>query len=436
MEQNFKNKKVLIMGLGLHGGGAGVAKFFCRQGAEVSVTDLKSKKQLEKSIRELKNFKINFILGKHREEDFMNSDLIIKNPDVSSISPYLEVARKNGVAVETDVSLFFKLSKAFIIGVTGTKGKSTTASLIYHLLKPKFKKLFLAGNIGTSTLEILPEIKPGDKVVLELSSFNLEDLKQSPNIAVITNILEDHLNRYKNMQDYIEAKKPIFLYQTSNDFLLLNEDDDIMREFANEAGAKIYFFSSRLVDAEGFKLMGRHNLSNLAAAVKVAEVMGIPAESIKKSVKTFMGVPSRQEFVAEINGVKYYNDTTATMPDAAEAAINAFSESFPDARLIFISGGQDKGLDYSSLAKKIKSKVGELIMLPGTASDKMEKKLSGYKKLHKVSSMEEAVKKSDEVSSLGDIVVLSPGAASFNLFENEFDRGRQFAKYVELLNEK
>ena len=174
------------MGLGLHGGGVGVAKFFYNQGADVLVTDLKTEQQLAESLNKLKGLKIEYSLGGHKESDFLSANLIVKNPDVPNNSPYLEIAKKKNIPIETDVDLFLKLSKAVIIGVTGTKGKSTIASLIYHLIKPKFKRVFLAGNIGISPLELLPKIKQGDKVVLELSSFELEGLTQSPNIAVIT----------------------------------------------------------------------------------------------------------------------------------------------------------------------------------------------------------------------------------------------------------
>lgn len=428
-DKQFKNKKVLIMGLGLHGGGAGAAKFFCSQGANVLVTDLKTEKQLAESIKKIKGLPIKYTLGGHKERDFISSDLIIKNPDVPSGSPYLVLAQKNKIPIETDITLFFKLSGAFIIGITGTKGKSTTASLIYHLLKPKYKRIFLAGNIGVSPLELLPKIKKGDKTILELSSFELENLKQSPSVAVVTNILPDHLNRYSNMSDYINSKKIIFKYQRKTDVLILNNDDPIVKKFAKEAPSKVYFFSLRPDELDGFKLFGEHNKSNLAAAVTAARLLKVSPGSIEKSIKTFKGVQSRQEFIKEIGGVKYFNDTTATMPEAAIIAIRSFNENFPDSKLIFICGGQDKGLNYSGLSKEIKEKVDSLVMLPGTASDKIKAGLDGYK-IYEVFSMQEAVKKAKDLAKRGDVVVLSPGAASFNLFKNEFDRGKQFEKNV------
>jgi len=430
MSETLKNKKVLVMGLGLNGGGVGVAKFFCEKGAEVLVTDLKTEEQLKESLKKLKGLKIKYALGGHKEGDFLQADLILKNPDVPSSSPYLEIARKNNIPVETDVGLFFKLSKAFIIGVTGTKGKSTTASLIYHLIKSQSKSAFLAGNIGVSPLELLSEIKKGDRVVLELSSFELEGLTQSPNIAVITNIMPDHLNRYATMTDYVQAKKTIFKFQKTKDILVLNNKDPFAKEFAKQARSKVCYFDSDSVEGTDFKLLGQHNKANLAAAVEVAKLLKISDLNMRKALKTFKGVPNRQEFIKEINGVKYFNDTTATMPEATITAVQAFLENFPDSRLLLICGGMDKGLKYKKLAKIIRERIDELIVLPGTASDKIKQAIRDYTRMHEVSSMREAVKIAKKLAKKNDVVVLSPAAASFNLFKNEFDRGSQFVKAV------
>ena len=288
----FKNKKIIVMGLGLHGGGVSVAKFFIKQGAKVLITDLKTKKQLADSVKKLKGLPVKLFLGGHRKQDFTKADLIIKNPDVPNNSPYLKIAHKNNIAIETDTSLFFKLSEVFIIGVTGTKGKSTTASLIYHLLRANppagRKRVFLAGNIGVSPLEILHKTKKGDVVVLELSSFTLEDLGKSPQIAVITNILPDHLNRYASIKSYIKAKKLIFKYQAKDDFLVLNKDDSIVRQFAEKSAGIVHFFSADSVKKEDFRLLGKHNLANLAAAIKVVKLLKVSDSSIEKAIKTFI----------------------------------------------------------------------------------------------------------------------------------------------------
>lgn len=405
------------MGLGLHGGGAGVAKFFSEQGAAVLVTDLKTKSQLKESIQKLKGLPIRYILGRHRSEDFINTDLIIKNPAVPGSSSYLKIARKHNISIKTDIDIFFKLCKVPIIGITGTKGKSTVATLIYLFLKSKYPKAILAGNIGISPLEILSKITNRSKVVLELSSFELEDLKRSPEIAVITTIFPDHLDRYKNFKDYIAAKKPIFKYQKKKDILVLNYTNPYTRQFALSASSKIYFFKN----------------SNVAAALVVARIFKIPKKNIEKVLSDFKGVPHRQELIDRKKGVKYINDTTATVPQSVVLAINTFKKRFPDSRIILIAGGLDKKLNYKDLAKEIQKKVDYLLLLPGTASNKLKKGLKKLSNVYCVNSMEKAVKKAAEKSKKGDIVLLSPGAASFNLFKNEFDRGEQFIKAVKKL---
>lgn len=433
----FKNKKVVVMGLGLHGGGKGVAKFFSKQGAKLLITDLKTKKELKSSLQKLKGLSIEYVLGGHREKDFKEADLVIKNPDVPQDSPYLKIAKEYDVPVKSDVAIFFELCKSFIIGITGTKGKSTVATLVYKFLRTKYPNTILAGNIGLSPLEILSKINEKTKVVLELSSFELENLKESPQVAVITNILPDHLNRYKNLKEYIEAKKPIFKYQRKKDVLVLNYDDPIVRKFSSLAPSQVYFFSRKKkippCSTKDSKLYGKHNISNLLAAVSVAKLLKVPDRDIKKVIKSFRGVAGRQEFIGEKKGVKYFNDTTATMPEATQKAVRTMRERFPNSAIILIAGGQDKNLDYKSLVEEIKKKIDCFVLLPGTASDKIKKELGKSIKIFPVSSMKEAVKKSSDIAKKGDIVILSPAAASFNLFKNEFDRGEQFNKVVKKL---
>ena len=411
----FKNKKVLIMGLGLIGGGVSAVKFFCRQEAEVLVTDLRTKKELRESIKQLKGLPVKFVLGKHRKKDFIWPDLIIKNPAVPNDSFYLKIAKKNNVSIKNDIEIFFELFDGQAIGVTGTKGKSTTATLIYLFLKTKYPDVYLAGNIGKSPLDIIEKTNKNSKVVLELSSFELEDLEKSPNITVITTLFEDHLNRYKNFKEYVEAKKTIFKYQNKSDILILNKDNIYTKRLAKEANSKIYFFSEK----------------GLAqAAIKTAEVLKVSNKNIEKVLNEFKGIPHRQEFVAEKSKVKYFNDTSATTPQSVILAIKMFKKRFSN--IVLIAGGEDKNLNYKELAKEIEKNKVKLILLPGTGSKKLEKELRKTK-INKVKSMVEAVKKASNLANNGDAVLLSPGAASFNLFENEFDRGRQFMEFVKKL---
>ena len=469
MKKLFEGKKVTIMGLGLLGGGVETAKFFVKEGAKVLVTDLKTKEQLKESLNKLEGLNIEYVLGRHREKDFINADLVINNPGVPNNSPYLKIAKKNNVSVETDIGIFFKLCRAPIIGITGTKGKSTIASLLYLFLKRKFQNVILAGNIGISPLACLNKIIQKSLVVLELSSWQLEGLnqiKKSPKIALIANIYPDHLNRYKNLKDYQEAKKIIFKFQKKNDILVLNFDNPFCREFYPLAKSRVYFFSQKPPLPQGsknrgrtglpfgwgcflrggeiffgkekkpifaladLKLTGEHNVSNILAATTIAKLLNVSAKTIQEVLKKFRGVPGRQEYLGEIRGVKYINDTTATMPEAAIYAINNLKERFPKVNLILIAGGVDKNLSYKGLAKIISKKVDFLILFPGSASNKIKRELKNLPKSFSANSMENAVKKANQLGGTGDIVLLSPAAASFNLFKNEFDRGRQFKEEV------
>jgi len=444
MMKLFKNKKVTIMGLGLLEGGVGAAKFFCKQGADVLVTDLKTKRQLKESVDKLKELSIEFVLGKHRKEDFINTDLVVKNPGVPANSPYLKIAKKHKIPIKTDVSIFFDLCQAPIIGITGTKGKSTTATLIYLLLKKKYNKTFLAGNIGISPLEILSKTTKKSKVILELSSFELEDLKKSPQVAVITNLFPDHLNRYKDFRAYIKAKESIFKYQKKNDILVLNYNDLEVRKLASEAPFKVLFFRNsnfkniyKYLSETRFSSEARG--SYISAALAVAKIFKISKKDIEKVLSNFKGIPNRQELIAAKKGVRYINDTTATTPQSAILAIRTFKQRFLNSGIILIAGGLDKNLNYKNLAKEIKKNVSYLILLPGTASNKIKKELGSFFKepsSFKVKSMGEAVKKAARLAQKGDIVLLSPGAASFNLFKNEFDRGEQFKEAVKNLLKK
>lgn len=412
----FKNKKVLIMGLGLIGGGVSSAKFFCSQGSKVLVTDLRTKKELKESIKQLKGLPIKFTLGRHKKEDFLWPDLVIKNPAVPKDSLYLKIAKENNIPIKNDIEIFFDLFDGQVIGITGTKGKSTTATLIYLFLKTRYPNVYLAGNIGKSPLEIISKIDKSSKVVLELSSFELEDLKVSPSVAVITTLFEDHLNRYKDFKEYVESKKSIFKYQDKKDILILNKDNAQTKKLAKEAKSKVYFFSEKGL---------------VQGAIKTAEILKISKKDIKKVLAEFKGVPHRQEFIAEKNKVKYFNDTSATTPQSVVLAIKMFKKKFPLSNIILIAGGENKGLNYEDLAQEITKNKITLILLPGTGSKKIEKELT--KKINKVKSMPEAVKKASDLAGKGDIVLLSPGAASFNLFKNEFDRGNQFIESVKKL---
>lgn len=462
---DVQGKRVTIMGLGLHGGGEGAARFFAQEGARVLVTDLKDEKKLQPTLERLRHLPIAYVFGQHREEDFINTDLIIQNPGVPDVSPYLDVARKHGVPIDTDIGIFFEWCPGFIIGITGTKGKSTVAALTHQILRHAGIATVLAGNIRISALEVLPDITSNMVVVLELSSWQLEGLahhKKSPHVALITNVLRDHLNRYKDFASYRDAKALIFKYQKSDDIVVLNAEDPSTPLFREQARSRVFLFSSDR--QEGSETLGRvhdgvffieeeavlkeadlpiHNaifatnaLSALTLTAAAHTHADFPAKKIPRAasvaaVKSFVPLSGRLEKVAETGGVTFINDTCATIPDATIAAL----ESFPKGKIILIAGGMDKKLEYAALAAKIATHVKHLVLFAGDASEKLRAELERRDAgdlivASDVDSMSEAVSLAWSRSAPGDVVVLSPASASFNLFANEFERGAQFIAAV------
>lgn len=452
------------MGLGLHGGGVATAKFFVEQGAQVTVTDLKIDADLTLSLEELRRYDIRYVLGRHEEEDFKKADLIIQNPGVPSDSHYLKIAQKYKIPILTDIGIFFELCPSNdIIGITGTKGKSTTASLIYKIIKGIKKDVILAGNIRLSPLSLLENISSQTTIVLELSSWQLEGLakhKKSPHIAVITNIYPDHLNAYKTMADYIQAKELIFKFQKQQDYIILNYDNEVLKKhkflfnlpnafwFSRSAippGNGAYLdqkkkqfvfqtngFAHTIVALDEVRIQGEHNLENVLAAICASAIWGVKRSRIADGIRSFNGLADRMELIEEIDGIKYYNDTTATMPEASMNAVRALKSQ---GKIILIAGGADKGLIYKEWAKVIFKLVKSIIFLKGSATDKMIKELKKIAKSQmqdfKVfDSMAKAVQSAQGLAKKGDIVLLSPGAASFGFFQHEFDRGEQFKACV------
>lgn len=448
--KQYAGKKITIMGLGLHGGGVGTAKFFSQNGAKVLVTDLKDKEYLKSSLKKLKKLPIKYVLGQHRFADFKNADLIIKGPGVPKDSPYLKIARANKIPIDSDVGIFFELCPAPIIGITGTKGKSTTAWLTAKMLAQKRKnRVWLAGNIRTSVFEILPRIKKDDIVVLELSSFQLEEIathKRSPTVALITNIMRDHLDRYPSLKSYIRAKKLIFKFQKPDNWLFLNRDDKLTKSMIREAPGQVVFFGRHDLKKTKFRKLAaeikkfpEHIIQNIIAAANIAFLFKVPENSIIAAIKNFKGLEGRGEEIAEIRGIKFINDTCATMPDAAITALKNFAPLAKNKKVILICGGADKNLDFQQFVKILPKFSRLIILLPGTATIKIKKGLMKFKKrppIEEVKNIKTAVETAFKSAGAGDIILLSPAAASFGLFKNEFDRGRQFNKIVNRITQR
>lgn len=426
---DLKGKKVLIFGLGLLGGGLSAAEFFAKHGSIITVTDLKSEKELAPSINKLKKFKIKYVLGRHRDEDILNADLIIKNPSIPSDSPYLKLAEKHKIPIVSEASYFLKFYPypKNLIAVTGTRGKTTTATMIYSILKAAGFNTLLGGNVkDIGTLTLLNKAKKETKIVLELSSWQLNSLSSiSPRISVITNIYEDHLNRYNNMNDYILDKKKIFLYQNPNDFLILNKNNPYTKIFVKEAKSKVLFFDSLKIK---LKLMGNHNLENAAAALAVTKILKIPDKIIKKTLQNFRGLPGRLEIIRSLNGVTYINDTTSTTPVACQVAIKAIKTP-----IILIAGGNSKNLNTKILTEEINKSVKRVVLLNGNASREFKEKIKNkvYGRIY--NNFKNAVLAAQKISQKGDTILLSPGFTSFGMFKNEFDRGYQFNRIVNSL---
>lgn len=458
-KDKYKNKRILIMGLGLHGGGLGSAKFFSEIGSKVTITDLKTDKELAPSIKKLKRYKnIEYVLGEHREDDFKNADLIIKNPGVRNNSKFLKIAIDNNIKIDTDIGIFFELCENKIIGITGTKGKSTTTKLITEFLETEYK-VFVGGNYRISVLEMLKDLKKDSFVILELSSWQLEGLEQhkiSPEISILTNLFEDHLNTYDNsMQKYADAKNMIFKFQKKEDFAVINSDNENIFKYFNIKNIKsnkiffgrnkkyenkstlnrasFLFNDKNVTKIKNFKLLGDHNIQNLMGAIAVAKIMNISNRNIEKIVKKFKAPEGRQELIREYKGIKFINDTTATSPAGVIQALNSIK-----GKIILIAGGVDKNLDYKEfgeiLIKKYnKKEIKHLILFKNdftTATNKILEIIEGKVLYETANSMRDAVKRAYTKSEKKDIILLSPGGASFGMFKHEFDRGEQFNKEV------
>ncbi len=450
----YRGKKVLIFGLGVYpqGSGMAAARFFLRQKAKITITDLRTKIVLREQIQGLKRYTIVWVLGRHRKKDIRDADLIMRNPGVPYAHPLLTLARKKNTPIHNDCSLFFTISPVRPIGVTGTRGKTTTTTLIAELLRVKHAKTYMGGNMKVSPLSFIEKLNEKSKVVLELSSWQLEDFdfwKAAPRIAVVTNVLPDHLNRYKNFAAYARAKKSLFLWQQPQDVVVLNYDNKETRDFGKEALSRIMWFSTKVLrtgdgvfvrkgvitirihgkektvfSTANIFLKGKHNLENALAAIAVAALEGVPVSQIRKVLTTFQGVPDRLEDIGTYSGVRCINDTTATTPDATRAALETHGDK---QRLILIAGGMNKKLSYEELARIIPKYCKGVVLLPGTATNELKKHLL-YTKIFYVFSIKEAVQQAFALAEKGDTILLSPAATSFNLFLNEFDRGEQFKK--------
>lgn len=462
---NFENKKleefneyirfrkVAVIGLGVSN--LPLLDYLYEKKAQVTVFDERTVDEIPQNIiTKINTYEFKYSFGKNCLEKLKGFNIIFRSPSCLPTRKELQEEADRGAIVTTEVEMLMEMCPCKIIGVTGSDGKTTTTSMINAILKKAGYNTFLGGNIGTPLFTKLPEIKPDDIVVLELSSFQLMNMQVSPDIAVITNITPNHLNIHKDYQEYIDAKKNIFKNQDESGILILNYDNDITRSCAKEAKGKVIFFSSKekldngfIVDEEIIKecedkvrkhilntneviLRGNHNFQNIATALAATKTL-VDTDIAVQAIKEFKPVEHRIEFIREIDGVKWYNDSASSSPTRTLSGINAFKEN-----IVLIAGGYDKNLDYEPLAKPVLDKVSTLILIGQTAekifdvvkneADKQNKKIDIYM----CDSLEQTIDIAKKTSKKGDVVLFSPASASFDMFKNFADRGEKFKNLV------
>ncbi|HKS42755.1 MAG TPA: UDP-N-acetylmuramoyl-L-alanine--D-glutamate ligase [Blastocatellia bacterium] len=454
MTMDVQGKKVLVVGVARSG--VAVARLLAARGAMVIANDIKSEAQLVREAEELRKLGVMLSLGGHPESLFENAELIVLSPGVPADLPQLERARSKGIEIISEPELAGRFIQGRMIGVTGSNGKTTTTTLIGELMRAADADVIVGGNIGTPLTSLIEKSSDSAWIVAELSSFQLEMIESlRVNVAIVTNITPDHLDRHGTFENYVRAKHRIFLNQTAEDWAVLNGNDKAIADMTSTLGVgsrKIYFNSKGLADIyvregriyttmiaddrseveviaiEEIPLRGMHNVENVMASLAAVfcargtRINDLPA--LREAIKRFKGVEHRIEYVAEIGGVKFYNDSKATNVDSTIKALEAF-----DRNVIVILGGKDKGSDYTVLAPLVRERVKRVVLI-GAASDKIAAQLENARPITRASSMHEAVTQSMEAAVAGDTVLLAPACASFDMFDNYEHRGRVFKEEV------
>lgn len=453
--KRFEGKNIALLGFGIEN--ISVAKFFIKHGIDFVVFDRMSVEKLsEEAQKVIRNEKLEMRTGEDYLSELDQFDIIVRSPGVQYLTKEIQDAKHEGSEITSSTKLFFDLCPAEIIGVTGTKGKGTTASLITKILETGQKsKVYLLGNIGTPSFNVIETVKSGDFVVFELSSFQLQDMEKSPHIAVVANLADDHLDYHQTLEEYRETKQNILKYQTKKDFAVINWDYPESRKLREFGKSKKYYFSSKekvsgayvsesgdvfLVNGKArkvcnqgeLKLIGRHNLENIASAAIVGDLLGVSIEQISRAVKEFDGLPHRLEFVREADGIKFYNDSFSTNPTPTTAAIKSFKVP-----ITVILGGSEKGADFSELAKVIKLSTVSSVITIGIEGPRIRKALidsgTSIGIINGGKSISEIVNIAAKNTEPGGVVLFSPACASFDMFKNYKDRGEKFINAVKAL---
>lgn len=457
---DYRNRRVLVMGLGSFGGGIGAVKFLAARGAIVTVTDLRPAEKLADSLAQLSEIPPDrLVLGCHREEDFRETELVVVNPAVKRDGPYLNAAIQAGVPITSEMNLFWKWNRAPVIAVTGSNGKSTTTAMIHAIVdqfvkRQSGRRAWLGGNIGTSLLPQVDQIHDDDIVVLELSSFQLVDLDRlqvSPHVAVVTNFAPNHLDWHPNLEHYREAKQAILRWQTTGDVAVLNDDDEDVRHWpvqgerlgfslVNQEASGISLENRdavvrrngvelRLPLCDWLKLPGRHNIANALAAIAASLSVGADAGCIQTAIENYQPLPHRLQFVGEAAGRRFFNDSLATTPESTEVALAAFDDP-----IVLLAGGYDKHVDLRQMARQIAVRAKAVSLMGQTGPTLRGQILGCNENTCDVSiphsSFTHAFDWAMQHSSPGDVILLSPGCASYDWFRNFADRGQQFTELV------
>jgi len=443
---------VLVVGLARTG--VATALFCAKRNAMVTATDLRPESELGEVPATLRAAGVTLELGGHSEKTYLSRDLIIPSPGVPADDELLVKARSKKITVWSEIELAYRFMEGELIGITGSNGKTTTTTLVHHILKTAGKNAILAGNVGTALISVVDQMSAQTWSVVELSSFQLELTDQfRPDIGVFLNLTPDHLDRHKTMEAYAAAKERIFAKQTELDAAVLNADDAPTVALAPKK-PQVFWFSRKKDVAQGacvrgedvvivhrgkdefvmkvseIPLAGGHNVENVLAAVTAARLANVDAAAIGKAVRSFQGVEHRLEFVKEIGGVRYFNDSKATNVDATLKALDAFP-----GRILIILGGKDKGSDYTVLQKPLREKA-VLALLIGAAADKIESQISGSVAMERAGTIEKAVEIASQAARPGDVVLLAPACASFDQFQSYEHRGRVFKELVGSLEAK
>ena len=450
--KSYSGKTVLMAGAGRSGIAA--ARFLLACNARVVLTDIRSESSLETALAPLLKIagdsgELILELGGHRNESFGNCDLVVASPGIPLDLPVFDISRKAGIPVIAEVELAYRHLQGRIIGITGSNGKTTTTTLVSRLLTGAGLRGYAAGNIGSPLIDFVADSSPEDIYAVELSSFQLEGIKDfRPLIGSILNLAEDHMDRYSTFEDYISAKRRVFINQEKTDFAVLNADDALTAEMERDVPSKPVMFSrkktvghgaflrsGRIVfrDEEGERdlfgtgaigLKGTHNLENVLASCTMALLAGVPAGSLEESIRRFKGVEHRIEFVCELDGVQYFNDSKATNVAATIKSLEAFR-----GKILLIAGGRDKEGDFTILRSLVRERVKHMVLI-GESSEKIRKSLLNTTDIRNAESMQEAVRLCRELAEPGDVVLLAPACASFDMFENYEHRGRIFKEAV------